>query len=505
MHAPAAAPPEIDGAADWLEENSSGDVVLTPDGVLLEYNRAAARMFRLAPGEDAHGLNILGLCTNVPRFHDAIRALEVTGRLENWDCDFVRFDGTPLHAICNLIGNFDNDRQLASIRAHLFNITEWRKLQQRSADSERLEAIGRLAGGIAHDYNNLLMIISGHADLLAAHADPSVARSAGAIHDAARRATTVTKQLLAFGRREVLRAQSVDLNAVAVMVQADIRRTFGRRVHVELSLGQGLWPVRVDPKHFEEAIGTLAGYAIDTMDQDGAISLRTSNVELTESALSQPWMRPGTFVKLEIAHTGRPLDRITRARLFEPFDEPNADSRIGLAAVYGLIKQSGGHIWIDETQPDGTVYTILMPALERRAPAAGDVAAAAGRPMRGHGETILLVDDEGDVRMLIGQTLRGHGYTVVEAATVKEAMQVFEMHRDAVQVLIADVALARGTGIELAAALTELAPDLRVLLMSGYAEHATAAGRWSERGDFLDKPFTHHQLMERVTRLLRVR
>ncbi len=501
------AAPETDGAADWLEEYSSADVVITPDGVLLEYNRAAARMFRLAPGEDAHGLNVLGLCTDVPRFHDAVRALELTGRLENWDCDFVRFDGTPLHAVFNLIGNFDNDRQLASIRAHLFNITEWRKLQQRSADSERLEAIGRLAGGIAHDYNNLLMIVSGHADLLAAHADPAVARSAAAIHDAARRATTVTKQLLAFGRREVLRAQSVDLNAVAVTVQADIRRTFGRRVHVELSLGRGLWPVRVDPKHFEQAIGTLAGYAIDTMDQDGAISLRTNNVELTEATLSQPWMRPGSFVQLEIAHTGRPLDPIPRARLFEPFDDPNGDSRIGLAAVYGLIKQSGGHIWIDETQPDGTVYVILLPALEGRAPAATDgvAAAAASRPMRGHGETILLVDDEGDIRTLIGQTLRSHGYTVVEAASVEEAMRAFEAHRDAVQMLIADVELPAGTGIELAVALTALSPGLRVLLMSGYAAHADAAGRWSARGDFLDKPFTHHQLMERVTRLLHVR
>jgi signal transduction histidine kinase len=482
MHAPAdAGPPATDGAADWLEDNSAGDVVLTPDGVLLEYNRAAARMFGLAPGGDAHGMNVLGLCTDMPRFHDTIRALELTGRLESWDCDFVRFDGTPLHAICNLIGNFDSDRQLASIRAHLFNITEWRKLQRRSADSERLEAIGRLAGGIAHDFNNLLMIISGHADLLATHDDAAVTRSAQAIRDAAWRAATVTKQLLAFGRREVLRAQPVDLNAVVVSVQADIRRTFGRRVHVELSLGRGLWRVRVDPKHFEQAIGTLAGYAIDTMDQDGAMSLRTRNVELTDGTLSQPWMRPGDFVQIEIAHTGRPLDATARARLFEPFDDPSAESRMGLAAVYGLIRQSGGHVWIDETQPDGTVYTILVPALERRAPVVG----AAARPMRGSGETILVVDDNADVRMLIGQALRSHGYAVVEAGNADEAMRAFEAHRDAVRVLIVGVELPAGTGIELASALTARAPELRVLL--------------------LDKPFTHHQVIEHVTRLLRVR
>jgi signal transduction histidine kinase/CheY-like chemotaxis protein len=498
MHAPAGdeAPPEKDDARDWLEDNAAGDVVLTPDGVLLEYNRAAARMFRLASDADAHGMNVLGLCTDVPRFHEAIRALELTGRLESWDCDFVRFDGAPLHAIINLVGNFDQNRQLASVRAHLFNITEWRKLQQRSADRDRLDAVGRLAGGIAHDFNNLMMIVLGHADLLAEHHDPDVVRSAAAIHEAASRATTVTRQLLAFGRREVLRVQAVDLNVIAVSVQADIRRTFGRRVHVELSLDRGLWPVRVDPKHFELAVDTLVGHAIDTMAQEGALSLRTSNVERA----AEQSVPAGSYVQLEIAHTGRPLDAETRARLFEPFNGPSAQSRMDLAAVYGFVKQSGGYIWVEEAQSHGTRFMILVPVLERRSPPSG-----APHPERHRNDAVLLVDDDEDVRTLVGQTLRSQGFTVLDAADAGQAMAAFDSYRGTIQVLIADVMLASGSGIDLAKTLTAKAPDLRVLLISGYSDHAGAVAEWKERGDFLEKPFTLSQLMDRLTKLLRAR
>ena len=501
MPAAFATPPAgSNDALDWLEDNAAGDVVLTPDGVLLEYNRAAAQMFRLPPEQDAHGMDVLSLCTDVPRFREAMRALELTGRLENWDCDFVRFDGLPLHAVINLIGNFDKDRALASVRAHLFNITEWRKLQQRSLDRERIDAIGRLAGGVAHDFNNLLMIIIGHTDLLLAQGggDGQVARSAQAIHDAAMRASKVTKQLLAFGRRQVMRVQPVDLNDIAVSVQADIRRTFGRRVDVDLALERPLWPIRVDPQHFEQAIGTLIGHAIETMDQAGALTLRTRNVELRSDALSHRWMRPGSFVQLEIAHTGRPLDPVARARLFEPFDDGGAAQKMGLAAVYGAIKQSDGFVWIDQGQPDGTRYTILMPAMERRASAPPPV-----RDWRGHGETILLVDDEDDVRRIISHTLRSHGYAVVEAATAEEGARAFEAHRDVIEVLIADVGLTRQSGIDLATRLTAGAPNLRVLLMSGSPDHAGAVEAWKARGGFLDKPFTPHQLIERLTSLLR--
>ena len=365
MHAPVdhPAPPGGDEDADWLVDNAAADVVLTPEGVLIEYNRAAAHMFRLPPGVDARGMNVLSLCTDVPRFHGAIRALEQAGRLENWDCDFLRFDNSTLHGIINLIGNFDGNRRLVSVRANLFNITEWKKLQQRSVDSDRLDAIGRLAGGVAHDFNNLLMIISGHADKLSAHADPAVAHSALAIREAAGRASTVTRQLLAFGRREVLRAQIVDLNSLVVSIQADIRRFHGRSVQVDLALERSLWQVKVDPTHFEQALSTLANHAIDTMAPTWTLRLSTRNVEVSQSGAPHPGVSAGAYVQIDITHAGRPFDADMRARLFEPFDDPVPQSRMGLAAVYGVITQSGGFVWVDEAPPDATVYTILVPVL----------------------------------------------------------------------------------------------------------------------------------------------
>ncbi len=361
-------------ATEWLEEHAAGDVLFAPDGILLDYNAAAERMFRVPQHLDLRGQSLLPFCEHLDRFDEMIRALQVTGRLQNWDGAFTRVDGTHLHVVVNLVGNFDVGRALVSVRAHLFNITEWRRGHDRTVFGQRAEAVGRLAGGIAHDFNNLLTVISGHAERLVTSLglDDPRRRSASAIHEAADRAARLTRQLLAFGRRQLLMPEAADPNELVRSVEGDVRRTFGRRIGVVLSIAPVLPAVFVDPTQIESALGTLVAFRVDAMPDGGTLRFRTKRRDVgADRPEALAFVRPGSYVEIEIADAGPSLDADAQVRLFEPFyanKHYTEGDGLGLAAVFGVIKQSGGYIWIDSQRPFGATFTILLPVHDPAAP-----------------------------------------------------------------------------------------------------------------------------------------
>jgi len=485
-------------ASAWLEENAAGDIVLNPEGWLLDCNRAAARMFRLPDDYDGRGLNVRQFCRMPERFMETVQALQVTGRLENWDGDFVALDGTPLHVVVNLVGNFDEHRGLVSIRAYLFNITEWRRGHERSQFGERLETIGRLAGGIAHDFNDLLTVISGHAESLAMamQADDPLQRKVTAIQDSAARAAQLTQKLLAFGRRQVLQARVVDPSALVQAVEAEVRRTFGRRVLVSAEIVQTLWPVRVDPVQIERALSTIAAHAVDFMTDGGAVTFKATNVEIGfDVPQARSMVQRGSYVRIDVTCAGMVLDADAQMRVFEPFFTAQGSPRdgLGLAAVFGVVKQSGGYIWLDSERALQTTFTMLLPA---------DAAAAAAMARQSvrTASTVLVVDDDAEVRELIVKILKHQGFLVHEAGTAEEGTAIFDAHE--VDLLISDVVLEGVRGDEFAAALLATRPDLKLMCISGYPESQAVRGLDPARAVFLEKPFSARELVDRVRELL---
>ncbi len=479
----------------WLGENPVGEIVFEPDGVLVAYNAAAARMFRVPDSVDLRGRNCRHLCMSSARFDDTIRALQYTGKLENWDGGFTRFDNTPLHVVVNLEGTFDANRKLVLVRAHMFNITEWRRSQEQTQSGQRAEALGRLAGGIAHDFNNVLTIITGHAERLsmALPAGSPLRKSAEAIQESAARAATLTRQLLAIGRRQVLQPKAVNVNSLLRALEGDFRRTFGRRVLVTFDETLALPEVRVDPDHIERALATLATHSVDTMPDGGLLRFSAALKHVGPDRPSeQAFVLPGAYVQIAITHTGKRLGD-SDVRLFEPFFAADGHgASLGLAAVFGVVKQSGGYLWVDSTKGEGTTFTILFPVLQDAA------ADAAGRTAPAQ-LTVVVADDEAIIRRLVAQTLKDEGYVVLEASCGAEAAALFEAHSNRIDLLISDVVMAGG-GQQLGDALLATVQDLKVLYISGFPEDRR--GEANPRSRFMQKPFTIGQLRETVRSLV---
>ena len=482
-----------------IDEDAVGKVVIGADGRLVEYDAQVARMLRVPTGEDLRGADVRRFFRHPAQVDETLHAIQMTGSLENWDGDFVACDGSSLHAVVNLIGDFDEARTLVALRASLFNITEWHRVHERKLLAQRFETIGRLAGGIAHDFNNLLTVISGHAECLAmvSNADPSLQRSVAAIRESAARGAALTQRLLAFGRRQVLLPRVVNPGDLVLTVEGDLRRTFGRRIAVGVDLEPAVRSVRVDPEQTERALGTIASHAIDAMPQGGAITFRTRNVDVdadfpqTRSFI----VAAGRYVAIETVCAGMTLDEKRQNRIFEPFQTPKGGGRDqwGLSAVFGLVKQSGGYIWLD-SEPAQTVFTVLLAADQ-------DMVAPSPPAPRAKSPTILVVDDDEEVRGLLVSILKHEGYTVLDAASAEHGSRL--CNSSEINLLISDVALGGVRGDEFAASLMATRPDLKLVCISGYPEPNMLRALDPHRAVFQGKPFSARQLADQVGTLLR--
>ena len=387
------------------------------------------------------------------------------------------------------------------------DISERHILEQQLRQAQKMEAVGRLAGGVAHDFNNLLMVIKGHTELLMNALPPAdrMSRKIAQIDRAADRAAALTKQLLAFSRMQVLQPRVMNLNGVVEDMGKLLPRLIGEDVELGIRMAPDLGAIRADASQMEQIIMNLAVNARDAMPTGGRLLIETSNAELDRTySTMHPIVQPGRYVLLAVSDTGTGMDAETQAHIFEPFfttKEPGRGTGLGLATVYGVVKQSGGFIWVYSEVGKGTSFKIYLPRVDQPEDKASIPAALAEAP-RGT-ETILLAEDEQDVREVAREFLESGGYTVIEAFNGAEALRLATEHKAAIDLLVTDMVMPGMTGRELARRLQHQHSGVGVIYMSGYTEQ-TAAETAKADADMrlLTKPFSRGSILRAVREAL---
>jgi two-component system, cell cycle sensor histidine kinase and response regulator CckA len=394
----------------------------------------------------------------------------------------------------------DEEGQLAGSVLVFRDTTERRRLEEQFRQAQKMEAVGRLAGGIAHDFNNLLTAILGYSDMLATDLRPGDPLHDGLleIKNAGERAAALTRQLLSFSRRQVLQPRVVDLNALVADMDKMLCRVIGEDIDLVSVLDPAVGRVRADPGQLEQVIMNLAVNARDAMPGGGKLTLATATVFLDAE------VRPGRYVLLDVSDTGCGMDAGTQARIFEPFfttKDVGKGTGLGLATVYGIVKQSEGHIAVSSKPGRGTTIKVYLPEVSDLAVPA-PVPGAAAPFLRGQ-ETVLLVEDEAALRLLMLSMLRQSGYMVLQARDGTEALRLSDHHHEPIHLLVSDVLMPRMTGPALAEALAERRPALKVLYVSGYTDHAILPHDLLRPGvAFLQKPFTLDALARKMREVL---
>jgi PAS domain S-box-containing protein len=385
------------------------------------------------------------------------------------------------------------------------DVTEKKSLAAQLNQAQRMESVGRLAGGVAHDFNNLLGVISGYGELLRRRLqEPRLKKYSEDILQASERAAGLTHQLLAFSRQQVLQPQVLDLNAIVADVEKMLQRLIGEDVALRTSLAPGLGRVRADRGQLEQVLMNLAVNARDAMPKGGVITLETAPAELDAAyARTHEGVAPGGYAMLAVSDTGHGMSADVQARIFEPFFTTKTEGKgtgLGLATVYGIVKQSGGHIFVYSEPGHGATFKVYLPLVEGVSEAEAP-APIASLP-RGS-ETILLVEDEASLRELVRECLEDCGYVVIEASHGQEALERAAAHAGPIQLLMTDVVMPGLGGRDLVERLATTHPDLKVLYMSGYTDDAVVHhGVLSQEMDFLQKPFTHEALAGKVRAVL---
>jgi PAS domain S-box-containing protein len=399
-----------------------------------------------------------------------------------------------------------SDGQLLGVIGVALDITDRKHLADQLRVSQKMQAVGELAGGVAHDFNNLLMIVKGHAEMLLDRIDSSSARhNLEQIQGATERAATLTRQLLAFSRKQVLQPKVLDLNDVVAGMIKMFARVIGENIDLAFLPGSKLAPVKADPGQVEQVLLNLVVNARDAMPDGGRLTIETCNVELDSVSASQhPVMEAGSYVMLIVTDTGCGMDAGTQARIFEPFFTTKGQGKgtgLGLATVYGVVKQSGGFIWVYSEVDHGSTFKIYLPQvkadLERGVPEKTSRGSHPGT------ETILFVEDEESVRELVRDYLGKSGYRVLEAPDGVQALEIAAAHRAPIHILVTDVVMPRLSGRELATRITAARPEIKVLYISGYTDDSIFRHGVLEGGvAFLQKPFNLKDLAQKIRQVL---
>jgi PAS domain S-box-containing protein len=436
-----------------------------------------------------------------------LRQYRQKGRVDGMEGQWKRKDGRPITVRLSGRAVLDERGALQGFEIIAEDVTERRQLEQQLRQAQKMEAIGQLAGGVAHDFNNLLTIITGFGQLVSDSigCDHPLRKHVDEIVHAGERAAAVTRQLLAFSRRQVLTPRVLDLNSVVVGMGKMLTHLIAEDIQLETQLEKNLGRVKADPGQIEQVIMNLAVNARDAMPQGGKLIIETANVELDEAYERRHGLpKTGPFVTLAVSDTGCGMEAETQSHIFEPFfttKEQSKGTGLGLATVYGIVKQTGGDIWIYSEPGRGSTFKVYLPRVEEAAetvaPAQPDGRAACGS------ETILLVEDEEGVRKLARSVLEAKGYRVLEAGHGEEALKVAQAYQASIDLLLADMVMPQMSGSKLAHRLIALRPSIRVIFMSGYSDKAALQQEVLGPGTpFLQKPFTPDSLARKVREVL---
>jgi PAS domain S-box-containing protein len=388
------------------------------------------------------------------------------------------------------------------------DLAERRMLEEQLRHSQKMEAVGRLAGGIAHDFNNLLTVIKGYSDLMLSElkeVESPLRLEAEEVKKAADRASALVRQLLAFSRRQVLTPKIIDLNSLIANMDSLLRPLLREDIDLRIALQTNLGKIKADPGQIEQVIMNLAVNARDAMPKGGKLTIETIDVKLDPTYVREhSEMNLGPYVMLAVSDSGLGMDETTRLRVFEPFfttKETGKGTGLGLSMVYGIVKQSGGYIWVYSEPGHGTTFKIYLPRLDAQLEAPGRQESAFAS-YRGS-ETVLLLEDEDGVRALMRRMLSKQGYTVLEAKHGQEAIYLCEHYKGPIHLLLADVVLEQMSGREVAEQLSSMRPEMKTLYISGYTDDAIVHhGVLTHEMPFLQKPFTAEGLIRKVRQVI---
>jgi len=489
-----------------FERNKAGVFRSVPGGGFIDCNDAFAQMFGYEREEllklPPHVLYVGGKQERDSR----IAEFRKTGQMKDFEICYRHKNGGLVWAIQNVLLVKDAEGNDVT-EGTVVDITERHRLEEMLRQSQKMEAVGRLAGGIAHDFNNLLTVILGYSGALHDRLkhDDEAREQAKRIAQAADKAAALTRQLLAFSRMQLLEARVINLNNLVVNLDKMLRRLIGEDIELITRTTAGLRLVKADPGQMEQVVMNLVVNARDAMPEGGTMTLETANVDLDENyAAAHAGVIPGAYVMLAVSDSGIGMSAETQAQIFDPFfttKEMGRGTGLGLSTVYGIVKQSGGHIWVYSEVGHGSTFKIYLPQThEADEPTIGEHPVVS--TTRGS-ETILLVEDDSQVRDLTRSILTARGYVVLAPADAQAALSMVEQDASKIRLLLTDVIMPGISGRELARQLLGRNPEIKVLYMSGYTENAIGQHGVLEPGTyFLQKPFTPPALTNKVREIL---
>ncbi|MBI2822729.1 MAG: response regulator, partial [Acidobacteria bacterium] len=486
----------------FFEEDLSGDFIATPEGQLRACNASFARIFGFNSVDEALAVNLWSLFPEPGPPENLLANLCNSRKLENYELHFVRRDGNALSIVGNIVGRFDSQGALQEIKGYLFDNTVRGELEKQLLQARRMETVGRLTAGVAHEFNNLLAGIGSYAQLLLAEEgiDAKIRLDLTQIQQLVVRAADLTRQLLTFGRQHTIQVASLNLNSVIEKIIAMLCRLVGTRIEVRFKPAPELAEVLADAGQIQQVLVNLVMNARDAMPQGGTVVIETANVILDKAYNSTHFeVQPGRYVMLAVADNGIGMDRVVQEMIFDPFfttKDVGQGTGLGLAAVYGSVKQHGGAIFVYSEPGKGTTLKVYLPVLEAGAGAA--ISSDAAQRMK-----ILIVEDQEAVKALVSTILEREGYSVLSTTSCEGALELFSKHFDEIVLVVTDFVIAGCTGPQLYRQLAAQRPKLKVLYMSGYGEMVLSIRGFLEPGTpFLAKPFTPAELVQKVRGLL---
>ncbi len=494
---------------ELVENATFGICSASVPGRFLQVNAALVRMLGYESKDELVGLSPLAVYLHVEDHARVIDEYTKTGRVSGLEVEWKRKDGSRIVACLSVHGVSDKTGALQGLEIFVEDVTEQRALEKQLHHAQKFEAIGQLAGGIAHDFNNVIGAVMGWAELGGEQAkgDARLAGYFNKIHSQAKRAAGLTRQLLAFARRQILEPQNVVLNTVVTDVLSLLEKVISKNIEIETLLAVDLANVRADSSQIEQVLMNLCLNARDAMPEGGSLIIGTRNIDLSHHASrATPGLSPGLHVELTVTDTGTGIGSATIEHIFDPFfttKEPGKGTGLGLATVFGIVHQHDGLVSVESEPGKGSTFRILLPAAAKAQVAAGLTPVPAPQELRGGAETILIAEDHDGIRDMVHTALTDLGYHVLQVADGEEAVRVFQERAQDISLVVLDLTMPRLGGCEAAARIHALRPELPVIFTTGSAaDNAARACVMEHGGVILHKPYDPHSLAHLVRDLL---